>query len=65
MNNRLSPATFARVLRLDDRTRVNLLELLGEAPVAEDDVARLLDELEMKDRMARLRRSFGEGRVSS
>lgn len=55
MNQGVTPATFARILRLDEQTRHKLLSNIGHSEIQDDDLSRLLDEVEMHERMERLR----------
>lgn len=54
MNDRIRPEVFARVLRLDDNQRAELLEALGDDPISQETLSQILDEMEIKERMARL-----------
>ncbi|MEM8823559.1 MAG: hypothetical protein AAGF30_08115 [Pseudomonadota bacterium] len=54
MNDRIRPEVFARVLRLDDNQRAELLEALGDDPISQEALSQILDEMEIKERMARL-----------
>lgn len=55
MNNGISPALFARVLGLPDTARVDLLQALGEAPIKEAELDKILTRLEVRGRLSDVR----------
>lgn len=44
----ISPGLFARLMKLPDSTRADLLEFLGETPVADAQLASMLDSMAVR-----------------
>tara|TARA_R110000850_G_scaffold3094_10_gene14593 strand:- start:3197 stop:3382 length:186 start_codon:yes stop_codon:yes gene_type:complete len=46
MNKQMNPRLFVRVLKLNAKARVDLLEFLGTARIDEDELERLISDLQ-------------------
>ncbi|WP_166486043.1 hypothetical protein [Jannaschia sp. CCS1] len=44
MEKRIDPDLFARLMKLSSDTRTDLLEYLGQTPLAADEIMRLSEE---------------------
>jgi hypothetical protein len=44
----ISPGLFARLMKLPDSARADLLEFLGETPVADAQLASMLDSMAVR-----------------
>ncbi|SEL62424.1 hypothetical protein SAMN04488526_3102 [Jannaschia helgolandensis] len=46
MNKQMNPRLFVRVLKLNAKARVDLLEFLGTTRIDEDELERLISDLQ-------------------
>ncbi len=46
MNKQMNPRLFVRVLKLNAKARVDLLEFLGKTRIDEDELERLISDLQ-------------------
>jgi len=44
----INPSLFARLMRLPDHARADLLEFVGSIPVADTQLSALLDEFDLR-----------------